>query len=53
MQQTSVSIQLNWEVCGFPPFSNHRSRSRDAALAETEARVVRTQPAQKIIGAHS
>ena len=39
--------------CGFSPFSDDTSTSRDTAFAKIQARVLGTKLAEKIIGAHS
>jgi 5-methyltetrahydropteroyltriglutamate--homocysteine methyltransferase len=38
--------------CGFSPFSDDTSTSRDTAFAKIQARVLGTKLAQKLIGAH-
>jgi 5-methyltetrahydropteroyltriglutamate--homocysteine methyltransferase len=38
--------------CGFSPFSDDASTSRDTAFAKIQARVLGTQLAEKLIGAH-
>jgi 5-methyltetrahydropteroyltriglutamate--homocysteine methyltransferase len=39
--------------CGFAPFSDDTSTTRDAAFAKIRARVLGTQLAEKLIGGHS
>lgn len=39
--------------CGFAPFSDDTSTSRDAAFAKIRARVIGTKLASKLIGAYA
>jgi 5-methyltetrahydropteroyltriglutamate--homocysteine methyltransferase len=39
--------------CGFSPFSDNTSTSRDTAFAKIEARVIGTRLAERLLGAHS
>jgi 5-methyltetrahydropteroyltriglutamate--homocysteine methyltransferase len=39
--------------CGFAPFSDDTSTTRDTAFAKIRARVLGTQLAEKLIGGHS